>query len=131
MDIIKTWPANVDARSVAAMFSEKTPPWCVFYFTLGIGKPKENVERLWFTYRGRILGFFVIREIIVNDGTLPKLQSLDGSESDWQFRKDAKVAICLPPCHRLRERVFMDGFRGWRYFDFESYRGTAEARHRS
>jgi hypothetical protein len=129
-DIIKTWPANVNAKSVAEMFSEKTPPWCVFYFTLGRGRPKEKVERLWFTYQGRILGHFTIREIVVNDGTLPKLHSLDGSESDWQFRKDAKVAICEPPCVRLRERVFMSGFRGWRYFNFAEYSQTSEARHR-
>jgi hypothetical protein len=129
-EIIKTWPANVNARSVAEMFSETNPPWVRFYFTLGRGRPKQEVKRLWFTYQGRILGYFDVEEIVVNDGTLPKLHSLDGGESEFQIRKDALVAICSPPCVRLKERVFMDGFRGWRYFDFESYRVTADARHR-
>lgn len=129
-DIIKTWPAKVNARSVAEMFSETAPPFCRFYFTLGRGRPKQNIERIWFTYQGRILGYFVIEKIVVNDGTLPKLNSLDGSESDWQFRKDAIVAICKPPCVRLKERIFMDGFRGFRYFDLDSYQDTSDARHR-
>ena len=130
MDIIKTWPAAVNPRTVAEMFSENTPPFCIFYFTLGRGKPKQMIDRLWFTYQGRILGYFEVQEIVVNDGTLPKLHSLDGGDSEWQIRKDAKVAICRPPCHRLKERVFMSGFRGWRYFDFAEYSQTSEARHR-
>jgi hypothetical protein len=130
-DIIKTWPANVSAKSVAQMFSERTPPFCVFYFTLGRGMPKQKIERLWFTYQGRVVGYFNVEEIIVNVGQIPPLSRLDGGESDWQIRKDAKVAICKPPCVRLRERVFMDGFRGFRYFNLDEYKGTSESRHRA
>lgn len=46
------------------------------------------------------------------------------------MRKDAKVAICAPPMVRIEERIFYEGFRGWRYFDFEAYRETVDARHR-
>lgn len=130
MDIIKTWPAATDARIVAEIFSANTPPFVRYYFTLGRGKPKEKVDRIWYTWRGRILGYFEIEEIVVNDGTLPRLESLSGEESEWQIKRDAKVAICLPPCHRLKERVFMSGFRGWRYFTFAEYSQTSEARHR-
>jgi hypothetical protein len=130
-EIIKTWPACVSAKTTARMFSESVPPFHVFYFTLGRGMPKEPVERLWFTYQGRILGWFPVEEIIVNVGQIPTLNRLDGGESDWQIKKDAKVAICAPPCHRLTERIFMDGFRGWRYFNLESYRLTVDARYRS
>lgn len=129
-DIIKTWPAATDARVVAEIFSASAPPFCRYYFTLGRGKPKEKVDRIWYTWRGRILGNFDIKEIVVNDGTLPRLASLSGEESDWQIRKDAMVAICAPPCHRIKERVYMSGFRGWRYFNFREYSQTPEARHR-
>ena len=129
-DIIKTWPAFISAKATARMFSPTVPPFHVYYFTLGRGMPKEKIDRLWFTYQGRIVGWFPVEEIIVNVGQIPTLNRLDGGESGWQMKKDAKVAICAPPCVRLKERVFMSGFRGWRYFDFEAYRGTVEARYR-
>jgi hypothetical protein len=127
-DIIKTWPAFISAKATARMFSESVPPFHVYFFTLGRGMPKQKIDRLWFTYQGRIIGWFPVEEIIVNVGQIPVLNRLDGGESDWQIKKDAKVAICNPPCVRLKERIFMDGFRGWRYFDFQTYRGTSDAR---
>lgn len=130
MDIIKTWPAHVPAKKVAQIFSESRPPFCRYYFTLGRGKPKQPVERIWFAYQGRILGSLEIEAIVCNDGTLPELRSLSDERSAWQIRKDAWVAVCKPPCKRLKERVFMASFRGWRYFDLESYRGTVDARFR-
>lgn len=129
-DIIKTWPANMDSKVVAELFSKDNPPFCEFYFTLGRGRPQQSIERLWFTYQGRIIGWFAVNRIVVNDGTLPHLSRIDGGESEWQIRKDAKVAICKPPCHRLKDRVFMSGFRGWRYFNFDEYSLTSESRHR-
>lgn len=129
-DIIRTWPACVSAKSASQMFSPNVPPFHQFYFTLGRGVPKQKVDRLWFTYQGRILGHFVIEEIVVNDGTLPKLNRLDGGESDWQFKRDVRVAVCAARCVRLKERMYMSGFRGWRYFDIDNYRGSTEARFR-
>lgn len=129
-DLIKTWPACVSAQATARMFSETVPSFHLYYFTLGRGMPKQKIDWLWFTYQGRIIGRFSVEEIIVNTGQIPKLHRLDGGESEWQIKKDAKVAICPAPCVRLKERIFMDGFRGYRYFDFENYRGTSEARHR-
>jgi len=129
-DIIKTWPAFIDPKTVARMFSPTVPPWHWYYFTLGRGRPKEKIERLWFTYRDRILGFFHVEEIIVNDGSLPVLHRLDGGTSDWQMRKDAKVAVCPAPCVRMKERLFFSGFRGWRYFELDSYRETPDAKFR-
>jgi hypothetical protein len=129
-EIIKTWPACVSARSTARMFSPAVPTFHRYYFTLGRGRPKLEVSRLWFTYLGRILGYFEVEEIVVNDGTLPQGRRLDGGESEWQMKKDAKVAICAPPCVRLKERLYMEGFRGWRYFNLEEYRGSPDAKFR-
>lgn len=130
-DIIKTWPSFIAARSTAALFSDTKPPFCRFYFTLGRGRPKLAIANLWFTYQGRILGSFAVEAIVVNDGSLPRLRSLDGGDSDWQIRKDAWVAVCMPPCHRLRDRrLFMDGFRGWRYFDLAEWATNPGSRHR-
>ena len=129
-DIIKTWPVCVSAKATARMFSGTVPPFHVYFFTLGRGMPKQKVERLWFTYEGRILGWFPVEAIIVNVGQIPALNRLDGGESDWQIRKDAKVAICNPPCVRLKDRLFMSGFRGWRYFNLENYKQTSESRYR-
>lgn len=130
-DIIKTWPRAVTARVTARLFSETNPPFVKFYFTLGRGRPHQQIDRIWFTYQGRILGYFHIETIVVNDGTLPRLRSIENEESEWQIRKDAKVAICSSPCVRLRERLFMDGFRGWRYFDVDAYRAVPESRWRT
>lgn len=126
-DIIKTWPAFMDGKKVAQIFS---PDGCFarYFFTLGRGKPKQPIERIWFSWRGRILGSFAIEKVVCNDGSLPQLSRLDGGESEWQIRKDAWVAVCTPGCRRIKERVFMAGFRGWRYFDFEDYRAKPESR---
>jgi hypothetical protein len=129
-EIIKTWPACVSAATTARMFSPTVPAFHRYCFTLGRGRPKEQIEKLWFTYAGRILGYFEVEEIIVNDGSLPRLHRLDGGESDWEIRKDAKVAICAAPCVRLKERLFMAGFRGWRYFDLVWYRESGEGKFR-
>lgn len=126
-EIIKTWPANVDARTVAHIFGDECV-FATFYFTLGRGKPKQPVDRLWFTYQGRILGSFKVLEIKQNDGSLPKLRSITDEESEWQIRPDHWVAICKGPMERLTDRVFMSGFRGYRYFDLNEYRKTNEAK---
>jgi hypothetical protein len=127
-EIIKTWPAAVPAPTVAQIFSEKTPPFCKFYFTLGRGRPKQPIEKVWFTYRGRILGWFEVEALVVNDGSLPRLNRLDGGESEWQIKKDAYVLICNPPCHRCGDRVFHEPFRGWRYFNYAAYSSTMAAK---
>lgn len=126
MDIIKTFPAPVDAKTIHGIFRQQN--WAEYYFTLGRGKPTQQIERVWFTWKGRILGSFKVDRIVRNDGSLPKLSRLDGGESEWQIKRDAWVAICGEDCVPLRERVYMSGFRGWRYFDLESYRHTAEAK---
>lgn len=126
-EIIRTWPANVDARTVAHMFRPKCH-FAMFYFTLGRGKPKQPVTRLWFTYQGRILGSFEITEVIQNDGSLPRLRSITNEESECQIRPDYWVVTCPGPMDRLKERVFMSGFRGWRYFNLAEYRTTPDAR---
>ena len=136
-DIIKTWPAVVSPRMTLAMFSENLPPFTMYYFTLGRACPKRvnplpqtygDRDHLWFTYRGRIMGAFGIVRVMQNDGSLPRLNRLDGGESDWQIKPDAWVAICKPPCLRLHKKVYMSGFRGFRYFDLESYSSTMESK---
>jgi len=106
-----------------------THKWAVFYFTLGRGRPrKSEPDQLYYTHRGEILGYFAIAEIVQNVGQLPKLTAIDGTESEWQIKGDAWVAICKPPFHELEEKIFHEGFRGWRYFDLNAYRGTLGAK---
>jgi hypothetical protein len=128
-DIIKTWPATVGARKVAQIFSQNGC-FAKYYFSLGPGQPHLSIERIWFTWHGRILGYFEVEKIVCNDGSLPSLRSISNEESAWQIRKDAWVAVCKTGCHRLRERVFMDSFRGWHYFDLASYCEKPESKHR-
>ena len=57
--------------------------------------------------------------------TSPSSTSLKSGEpeiSDWQIKLDAWVAVC-DDFIKLRERMFMSGFRGFRYFDVPEYRG--------
>ena len=126
-EIIKTWPASLSARVAARIFGPM-PSFSTYFFTIGRGKPKDHIDRLWFTYQGRILGSFHVAEVIRNDGSLPRLHRLDGAESAWQMNPDAWIAVCPSSCKRLRERVYMSGFRGWRYFSIDSYRLTPDAR---
>lgn len=124
--IIKTWPAFMSSRKVLEVF---THDWGQFYFTLGRARPKDTaVSELFYTHRGRILGHFDIGAIVQNAGQLPRLRSISGETSEWQIRMDAWVAICNPPIHRLKEKLYMPGFRGWHYFSLDSYRGTMEAK---
>jgi hypothetical protein len=134
-EIIKTWPTGVPAKTVAQIFSNNNN-LSIFYFTLGRGKPKEEITRLWYTYHGRILGNFKVIEIVQNDGAnipkLYKLSSLKNGEpevSDWQIKPDAWVAVC-DEFIKLRERLYMSGFRGFRYFDVNEYRGNPESKMR-
>lgn len=124
-DLIKTWPGFMDRRKVIAIF---THPWPDFYFTLGRGKPKDAVDRLYFTHGGKILGSFKIDEIKRNDGSLPKLRSIEDQVSEWQIKPDHYVAICRAPFVRLTDRLYYPGFRGFRYFDVEAYRGSMDSK---
>lgn len=123
--ILKTWPSFMPPKKVLEVF---THDWGWFYFTLGRGKPKQPPSELWYTHRGRILGYFGIEEIVQNVGQLPKLRSISNQESEWQIRGDAWVAICPPPFHRLKEKLYHGGFRGWRYFSIEDFRVTMESK---
>lgn len=124
--IIKTWPAKMDRRKVHAIFNSK---WARFYFTLGRGKPKKAIDELFFTHQGEVLGNFGVQEIVMNVGQLPKLRSLEDRESEWQIKQGRWVAICPGPFHWLEgDPVFHDSFRGFHYFDLESYRETIESK---
>lgn len=128
--IIKTLPVRFARGQLEKFFgTEEEPCFTTYYFTLGRGRPKQySPTELYFTHRSRIIGYFEIGEIVQNVGQLPLLTTLDGKPSQWQIKPDAWVAVCLPPFHRLKERVYMSGFRGFRYFDFEKYRHTYEAK---
>jgi hypothetical protein len=118
--IIKTWPSFMSRKKTLEVF---THDWGRFFFTLGRGKPKKTVDRIYFTHCGRIIGSFAVGEIVINNGDLPKLRSLSDQESEWQIKPDRWVAICPPPFTKLSERLYHEGFRGWHYFDLEEYRG--------
>ncbi len=123
--ILKTLPTSF-ARGHIRKFLSAT--FVRFYFTLGRGCPNRPIDQIYFTHRGRLLGHFKIEEVVQNVGQLPKLTSLDGELSAWQIKPDRWVAVCLPPFHYLTERLYHEGFRGWRYFDLESYRGRLDAK---
>jgi hypothetical protein len=105
-----------------------THDWGRFYFTIGRGRPAKPVEILFYTHKGVILGHFEIAEIIQNVGQLPRLRSITGEFSEWQIKLGNWVAICDPPFHFLKERLYHDGFRGFRYFDLDAYRGTVDSK---
>jgi hypothetical protein len=127
-DILKTWPAIMDRRQVLRAFEND---WGALYFSLGRGKPQREVVggKLFFTHHGQILGSFAIRELLQFDGAnIPPLRRISGEESAWQFKPDTWVAICSPPFARLKEKIFHDSFRGWRYFDLAEYSKTTWAK---
>lgn len=124
--IIKTWPAFMTRAHTLEVFSHE---FARFYFTLGLGQPQRAIDKLYFTHHGEIIGWFVIEQLKQNDGTLPKLRSLSGEESPWQIKPDRWVAICRPPFNRLHgRRVFHGAFRGWHYFDLDTYAATSASR---
>lgn len=59
-DIIKTWPAFMDRKLVVRIFKRE---WAEYYFTIGKGKPKQELRRIYFTHKGEIIGYFVVRPI--------------------------------------------------------------------
>lgn len=126
MDIIKTWPGFMDQKKVLRVF---THAWGRFYFSVGKGKPKQEVEKLWYTHKGLILGYFTIAEFFhyEREGQLPPLRSIENKESQWQFRPGIWIAICPPPFVRLQEELHYAGFQGWRYFELEKHRESIDA----
>lgn len=120
-EIIKTWPAAMPAREVRAIFFDREQQFCEYYFTLGRGKPQQEITRLWYTYQGRIIGSFTVDRVVCNDGSFPALRRIDGEEGGWRIRPDYWVAICHGPMLRPRQRMYMSGFRGWRYFDLAAW----------
>jgi hypothetical protein len=128
--ILKTLPVRFARGDIERFFGlDGKPCWTTYFFTLGRGRPKQSTPtELYFTHKGHIIGHFTIAEIVQNAGQLPKLTNMDGDPSAWQIKGDAWVAVCKAPFHRLSERIYYGGFRGWRYFDLETYRGTMDAK---
>ena len=133
MGAIKTLPtrfARGDIERFLGLKAEK-PAWCTYFFTLGRGRPRREsftLTQLYFTHAGVVIGYFDVTEVVQNVGQLPKLTNMDGDPSAWQIPGDAWVAVCDPPFHAVKGHVYHHGFQGWRYFDFESYRGTIDAK---
>ncbi len=124
--ILKTWPAFMPPKKVLEVFTHQRS---VFFFTLGRGRPQQTVTEIYHTHRGRILGHFTVDAVVRNMGdNLPKLTAIDGTESEWQIKLMNYVAICPPPFYPLEEKLYHEGFRGWRYFDLDAYRGTIGSR---
>lgn len=134
--LLKTLPTRFARGKIQEFLS---CPFGRFYFTLGRGKPQRfaapypqprGVDQIYFTHQSVILGHFDIEGIIRNEGQLPLLTTLDGKPSEWQIKLMNWVAICYPPFQPLDalSAVYHESFRGWRYFDLESYRGTPAAR---
>lgn len=119
----------MEPRKVLQIFreAEKGAAFSVYYFTLGKGKPKQVINRIWFTYSNRILGAFTVRQVVCNVGQLPKLRRIDGSESEWQIKRDRYVVIC-DTFRRLPGKVYYGSFRGFHYFDFDAYSRSVESK---
>jgi hypothetical protein len=128
--IIKTLPVRFARGEIERFFGlDGKPCWTTYYFTLGRNRPRRvTPEKLYFTHKGIVVGFFFISEIVQNVGQLPKLTNMDGDPSAWQIKPDAWVAVCRPPFAALTERIYHEGFQGWRYLDFGTYRRTTEAK---
>ena len=124
--ILKTWPSVFPRSKVLEVFNHD---WGQFYFSLGLGLPKQTPDELWYTHRGEIIGYFKIAKIIRNQGdNLPRLRSITGEVSEWQIKLMNWVAVCDPPFFKAPERVYHDSFRGWHYFSFDTYRSTIDAK---
>ena len=127
--ILKTWPSFMERSKVLEVFNHD---WGTFYFTLGRGKPQKEISELWYTHRGEIIGHFSVGTVVRNMGdNLPRLRSITGEVSEWQSKLMNWVALCPPPffpLHKAYGRIFHEAFRGWRYFDLESYRSTIDAK---
>jgi len=124
--ILKTWPAFMPREKVLEVFNHE---WGTFYFTLGKGKPQQEISELWYTHRGEIIGYFRIRKLVRNLGdNLPKLESITGEVSEWQIKLMNWVAVCEPPFVPAPERAYHEAFRGWHYFDFAAYTKTPFAK---
>lgn len=99
-----------------------------FFFSLGRGLPKKKLRRLWYTHQGQIIGYFTVDRVLMNDGTLPTLRSLENRESAWQFKPGVWVAVCRGPFVRLREKLYYSSFRGFHYFNLKEHRGNPESK---
>lgn len=141
--IIKTLPGRFARGHLDRFFgTAEKPCFTTYYFTLGRGRPSKTepadpyldcpawsgIHQLYFSHRGILIGHFSVLCIVQNVGQLPLLTTLDGQPSEWQIKPDRWVAVCTPPFHRMEEQLFHEGFRGWRYFDLESHRGTVDAK---
>jgi hypothetical protein len=128
--ILKTLPTRFARGEIERFFGlDGKPCWTIYFFTLGRGRPKRaDPAHLYFTHKGIIVGHFEVAEIVQNSGQLPPLTNMDGDPSAWQIKPDAWVAVCRPPFHRLEEKLYHEGFRGWRYFDLAAYRGDLSSK---
>jgi hypothetical protein len=130
-DILKTVPARfARGRILQFLGIGQEPAFCVYFSQLGRGEPQRRpIVRLWFTHRGVLIGSFVVNKIEKNTGQFPRLRTMDGgSESAWQLKPDRWVCVCTARFQLLKERIFHEAFRGWRYFDFDAYRATPAAK---
>jgi hypothetical protein len=143
--IIKTLPVRFARGQLERFLGVGCYPcFSTYYFTLGRGRPAKanlvgystvvrldgwiGIDQLWFSHKGIVIGHFEIELIVQNVGQLPRLTTLDGKRSEWQIKPDRWVAVCVPPFHKLEEKIYHEGFRGWHYFDLDAYRSSLNAK---
>lgn len=143
--IIKTLPGRFARGHLDRFFgTTEKPCFTTYYFTLGRGRPSKadqpghssatkldgwfGIDQLYFSHQGILIGWFYVNIIVQNVGQLPLLTTLDGAPSEWQIKPDRWVAVCTPPFFRLKEKLYHEAFRGWRYFDLAAYRGSTESK---
>ncbi len=148
--IIKTIESWRDRERVLAWLTRRNPTpnqdRYLYYFTLGRGRPKQPVERLYFTFQGKVIGWFDVEDIVANDGKwndfISGFNTMDQAtgrqrvanvykdqEGDiWAPKLGVWLVLCPPPFHLIEEQLYFSGFQGFRYFDLYSYRKTLDAR---
>jgi len=126
MDIIKTFESWRKRADLLKFFD--VPDGHVLSFSLGRGKPKIEPRRLWFVHCGRLFGWLSVEGLEqrgleeISDGEFTyTLDDACSQPRTWKPRLGTWMVVCVPPLRVVVECIFHEGFRGWRYFDFQKH----------
>ena len=125
-DVIKTIESWRAPRRVLEFLNGPPPGAGRFLFNAGRARPQEEVRRLYFVFRGRVLGWFAA-SVVENHGDYNSEYAHQFTPPYWKAARF--LFACAPPFVFLKkQRIFHRGFQGWRYFDFQAYSKTLDAK---